>query len=141
MPVRVTSALEIPDSEIEERFVRASGPGGQNVNKVATAVQLRFDLARTVSLPGDVRDRLRAIAGSRVTDEGVLVIDAREHRTQSQNREDARERLASLILRALERPKKRRRTNPTRASRAARVDNKRRRSERKAGRRRPDAED
>src|SRR3974390_1352730 len=124
MPVRVTSALEIPDSEIEERFVRASGPGGQNVNKVATAVQLRFDLARTVSLPGDVRDRLRAIAGSRVTDEGVLVIDAREHRTQSQTREDARERLASLIRRALERPKKRRRTNPTRASRAARVDNK-----------------
>jgi ribosome-associated protein len=137
MSLQVVPGLEISDSELEERFVRASGPGGQNVNKVATAVQLRFDLNRSHSLADDVRERLRAIAGSRVTDDGVLVIDAREHRTQSQNREEARERLATLIRRALERPRKRRRTKPTHASRAARIAGKRRRSETKATRRRP----
>ena len=141
MPLEVTSSLAIADNEIEERFVRASGPGGQNVNKVATAVQLRFDAARSPSLPEDVRQRLRDIAGSRMTDEGVLVIDAREHRTQSQNREQARERLAALIRRALERPKKRHRTKPTKASRLARVEGKRRRSEAKAARRRPSGDD
>src|SRR5512146_13144 len=103
--MHITPALAIDDSEIEERFVRASGPGGQNVNKVATAVQLRFDVARSTLGP-DVRDRLRALAGSRMTHDGVLVIDARAYRTQSQNREDARDRLADLIRRALIPPKR-----------------------------------
>src|SRR5215472_13491813 len=129
MPLHITPDLAIDDNELEERFVRASGPGGQNVNKVATAVQLRFDIGRSQALPDDVRERLRAIAGSRMTDEGVLVIDAREHRTQSQNREDARERLAALIRRALERPKRRHKTRPPRASKQARLHSKMRRSE------------
>src|SRR5262249_45166702 len=100
MPPVVTPTPAVPDRALGERFVRASGPGGQNVNKVATAVQLRFDPARA-GLTDDVLDRLRASAGSRLTDEGVIVIDARSHRTQSQNRDEARERLADLIRRAL----------------------------------------
>jgi ribosome-associated protein len=133
MPLEITPALAIPDSEIEERFVRASGPGGQNVNKVATAVQLRYDVARS-TLPPDVRDRLRALAGSRLTDDGVLVIDARTHRTQLQNREDARQRLADLIRRALIRPKKRTKTRPSKAAKERRIESKKRRAETKRGR-------
>jgi ribosome-associated protein len=136
MSLVITPAVSIDDNELEERFVRASGPGGQNVNKVATAVQLRFDAARSKALSEDVVERLRSIAASRMTEDGVLVIDARVHRTQAQNREEARERLAGLIRRALERPKKRRKTKPPKASRAARVEGKRRRSETKATRQR-----
>ena len=133
--MQITPTLAIDDAEIEERFVRASGPGGQNVNKVATAVQLRFDVARATSLSDETKQRLRAIAGSRMTDEGILVIDAREFRTQSQNREAARERLADLIRRSLIAPKRRRKTRPTKQARERRLDSKKRRSEIKRGRR------
>jgi len=130
MPLVVSPTLEIPDEAIEERFVRASGPGGQNVNKVATAVQLRFD-PEGAGLSDEVRERLRAQAGSRLTTEGVIVIDARSHRTQSQNRDEARERLADLIRRALVRPKRRHKTKPSRAARQRRVDVKKRRGDTK----------
>jgi ribosome-associated protein len=134
MPLAITPTLTIEDSELQERFVRASGPGGQNVNKVSTAVQLRFDAARSPALTGEVRQRLVALAGSRMTDEGILVIDAREHRTQGQNREEARIRLTDLIRRALVRPKRRRKTKPGKAAKERRLDTKKRRGETKARR-------
>ena len=133
VPLEITPTLVIDDAELEERFVRASGPGGQNVNKVATAVQLRFDPERSRLAP-EVRDRLRALAGSRLTGEGTIVIDARAHRTQAQNREDARLRLADLIRRALVRPKRRQKTRPSRASKLQRLESKRRRGDTKSRR-------
>jgi ribosome-associated protein len=126
--IRVTGTIAIDEREIHQQFIRASGPGGQNVNKVATAVQLRFDAAHSPSLPEDVRERLLRLAGRRMTKEGYLVIDARRFRTQEQNRQDALARLVDLIRRAAQKPKIRKRTKPTLASRERRLESKHRRS-------------
>ncbi|SRR6185436_803819 len=125
--IRVTDSITIDDSELTEDFVRSSGPGGQNVNKLSTAVQLRFDVRRSPSLPNDVAVRLMQLAGSRLTKDGVIVITAQSHRTQERNRQDARDRLVALIRQAAVVPVKRRKTKPTRASREKRIESKKRR--------------
>ena len=126
--IRITDTISIEERELEERFVRASGPGGQNVNKVSTAVELRFDV-RASALPYDMKQRLIALAGSRMTGDDVLLIDSREHRTQAQNREAARARLVALLQHAAKRPKARRPTKPKRAAKEKRLESKRQRSE------------
>ena len=124
--IPITDTLNLDERDFEERFVRGSGPGGQNVNKVATAVELRFNVGRS-SLPAEVKQRLTALAGNRLTGEGDLLIDSREHRTQGQNREAARARLVALIQQAAKRPKKRKPTKPGAGSREKRLTQKKRR--------------
>jgi ribosome-associated protein len=124
----IDDSLALDDAEISETFIRASGPGGQNVNKVASAAQLRFDARNSRSLPGSVKDRLLRLAGSRATQDGVIIITAQRYRSQERNREDARERLAALIRRAAEPPKPRRKTRPSTAQREERLAAKARRS-------------
>ena len=134
--IRITPTFSIDDSELDEQFIRASGPGGQNVNKVSTAVELRFNAQRSASLTEPVRVRLARLAGSRMTKDGVLVIRADRFRTQDANRQDARDRLADLIREALVVPKRRIKTKPTRASQERRVEGKKKRSDVKRGRQR-----
>lgn len=138
--IRVTDHIALDESEIREDFIRASGPGGQNVNKVATAVQLRFNAAESPSLPDDVRARLMRLAGKRLTEAGEIIIEAKRYRTQEQNREDALNRLVALIQKATERPKPRKKTRPTRASQQRRIEGKRIRGDTKRlrGKVRPD---
>ena len=126
--IRVTDHISIDEREIEESFVRASGPGGQNVNKLATAVQLRFDVRRSPSLPAEVGARLERLAGTRMTRDGVLVIIAQRHRTQLRNRQDALDRLVELVSRAAVAPRVRRPTRPTAAARKRRIEGKKHRA-------------
>lgn len=132
--IQVTNSIAIDEDELQESFIRASGPGGQNVHKVSSAVQLRFDVRQSPSLPDEVKARLERIAGKRLTGDGVLVITAQRFRTQERNREDAVARLVELIRQATERPKPRRPTRPTLASKKRRLEAKGRRSDIKKGR-------
>jgi ribosome-associated protein len=133
--IEINPTLTIDESEIQLDFIRASGPGGQNVNKVASSVQLRFDVRNSPSLDSDVKERLIKLAGSRMTDEGILIIEAKRYRTQEQNRFDATQRLITLIQKALEKPKVRRATRPSLTAKAARVGDKKKHGEIKRTRR------
>ena len=128
MPLVVSEHIAIPDEELEWKFIRSSGPGGQNVNKVASAVQLRFLLPQNTSLPAAVRSRLQRLAGQRLIDDGTILLSARNERSQEQNRRAALERLADLVRAALIEPKIRKKTRPTRASKERRIDTKKRRA-------------
>ncbi|HNW14313.1 MAG TPA: alternative ribosome rescue aminoacyl-tRNA hydrolase ArfB [Anaerolineaceae bacterium] len=138
--IEITPSLSLDDSEIQFDFIRASGPGGQNVNKIASVAQLRFDIRSTSSLDAEVKERLIKLAGSRVTENGILILEAKRFRTQEQNRADAIARLVSLIQKALEKPRLRRATRPSRASQAARVESKKKRGEIKRSRHSPPEE-
>ena len=133
-PLIITPDVAIPDEEFEWKFIRSSGPGGQNVNKVASAVQLRFLLPNNTSMPVAARNRLRRLAGQKLIDDGTILISARSERSQEQNRRDALERLAELIRAAMIEPKIRKKTRPTRASKERRIDSKKRRGTTKQGR-------
>jgi ribosome-associated protein len=133
--IRVTPSIAIDESELVFVYSRASGPGGQNVNKVSTAAQLRFDVVRSPSLPSDVKERLAQLAGTRMTNNGVLIIDARRYRTRERNREDAVARLVTLVRTAAKRPKRRKKTKPTRESKERRLEEKRHQSQTKRRRR------
>jgi ribosome-associated protein len=138
--IQITKTIVLDERDLDERFVRASGPGGQNVNKVATAVELRFDIRRA-AMPEDVKARLRVLGGSRVTEDDVLIIDAREHRTQRQNRDAARARLVDLLRAASRRPRRRVPTRPGAGARERRLTAKKQRGEVKMGRGKPSKDD